>query len=215
LEKAKKTYADATEKAKNTLVDGFATAIKTATGSGNLDVVKALQAEKEAFEGSGKLPGSPRMKTAATSYLLSMKQATTALDKAYEQAVKDLTKAGKLTEAETLQAELKEFRNKITGNLRPADVTTKEDLQRYLAGTVWEWDGALVLRPEGYVEQKEWAKNGIVLRWEALDRRTAIMILEKGRDDNKTCVMTFSEDLTEFRGYGFKGERLPASKRKQ
>jgi hypothetical protein len=216
LKKAKKSYYEATDKARATLLEGFASTIKTATASGNLDVVKALQAEKEAFESSGKLPTSARMKAAVAAYQVSLKQATTALDKAFEQAVKDFTKAGKLAQADAAQAELKEFRSRApAAHLKPADVTTKEDLRKYLIDTVWTWDEGLRFKADGYVEQKQWTSAGLVTKWEAIDRRTVLLWIEKGREENRYAVLTFSEDLSELRGFDFNGkDRLPALKRK-
>jgi hypothetical protein len=215
LKKAKKSYYEATDKTRTTLLEGFASATKAATASGSLDVVKALQAEKEAFESSGKLPTSPRMKAAVAAYHVTLKQATTALERAFEQAVKDFTKAGKLAQADAAQAELKEFRSRAPAtHLRPADVTTKEDLHRYLSGTSWVWGNA-TLKPDGTVEAKEPGWVGLVIRWEAVDRRTVVLRIEQGRDRDLMAVLTFAEDLTEFRGFDFNGkDRLPAYKRK-
>jgi hypothetical protein len=216
IEKAKKAYSDNTDKARNALSEAFTTATKAAIASGSLDVVKTLQAEKEGFENSGKLPLSPRMRTAAVNYQLATKQATTTLGKAYEQAVKDLTKAGKLAQAEAAQAELKEFRTEARGiNLRPADVTTKEDLQKYLTETAWTLGDGLRFKSDGHVEQKFWASGNLVVRWEAIDRRTVLLRVEKGREENRYEILTFAEDLSEFGGYEFNGkDRVSSCKRK-
>jgi hypothetical protein len=214
LEKAKKAYSEAVEKAKHALVEGFATAIKTATGSGNLDVVKALQAEKEAFEGSGKLPSSARMKPALTAYHTSLKQAMATIEKAYDQTIKDLTKAMKFSEAEAVQTQRKEFHAKGGSNLRPADVIAKEDLQKYLVGTSWEWDDGMTLKADGYVTQKNWDGRGLVTKWEAVDRRTVVLFIEKGRTQDRTATLVFNEDLTDLSGYSFDGTRITSMKRK-
>ena len=127
--------------------------------------------------------------------------------------MKDYIRAMKDDQAAAVEAQLKEFRTNLCGtNLRPADVTTKEDLQKYLAGTSWTWGDGMKLKSDGTVEMK--LGDAFAVRWEALDRRTAIMVFVKGRDVNRTCTMTFSEDLAQFGGYSFEGTRLAAIKRK-
>jgi|GEM_PF-4755026 len=209
LEKAKKMHSESIEKARNALLDAFAMAMKIATGSGNLDVVKSLQAEKDAFESAGKLPTSARMKSASLSYQLALKHANVLLEKAYEQAVKDLTKGGKLAQADAVQTELKEFRSKALGAVR-----TKEDLRRILSGTSWVWGEGLKLKPDGYVEQKDWQSGGLVTKWEAVDRRTVVLWIEKGRNENRYAILMFSEDLTDFQCFDFNGKDRITVKRK-
>jgi hypothetical protein len=215
LAKARGEYYDTTDKAKAALLGAFASAIKNATAAGNLDAVKALRAEKEAFETGGRLPSSMYMKTPAANYQAALKQAALILEKAYEQSIKDLTKAGKLKQAEDVRAELKSFRSKAPAtNLRPADVTTKEDLQKYLSDTAWAWDDGLKLRSDGSTEQKNWDMRGLVTKWETVDRRTAVLWIEKGRDNNRTATLVFNEDLTEATGFSFDGARIKGLKRK-
>lgn len=215
LDKAKRTYDDTIDKARLTLLDAFASATKAAMSSGSLDVVRALEKEREAFEFGGTVPTSPRLKAAGASYQTTTKAALAALDKAYEQEIRDLTKAGKLDAATALQKEQKEFRLNLTAvGLRPVDVTSKEALHRYIAGSAWTW-GDMRFKPTGHVEVKDWDARGLVTRWEAVDRRTVLLIIEKGRDQDRYAVLTFNEELTEFRGYDFNGkDRIPASKRK-
>ncbi|VTS00839.1 unnamed protein product [Gemmata massiliana] len=206
VEKAKKAYIESADKARSTLLDAFKSASAAATTSGDLNTVKTVQAERDAFENGGKLPTSVRMRTAVASYQQSMKQARTTLDAAYEQAIKDFTKAGKIPEAEALQTELHDLRAKT--------VATKENLQAYLANTSWTW-GNCRLKANGYVENKGWDSAGLVTRWEAIDRRTVLFSIEKGRDVNRLAVLVFNEELTEFQGIDFNGkDRIPVSKRK-
>jgi hypothetical protein len=206
LTKAKKAYSESSDKAKAALLEAFATAIKTATASGNLDVVKALQAEKEAFEAGGKLPASARLKQAATTYQATMRQAARTLEKDFDQTIKDLTKAGKLAQAEAAQAELKELRSRT--------VATKEDLQKHLSDSVWAWDDGLKLNADGSTEQRAWQAARLVTRWEAVDRRTVVLWIERGRDSNRTATLVFNEEMTEATGFGFDGARIKSLKRK-
>ncbi len=216
LAKAKKTYQEARDKARKNLLDAFASASKTATANGSLDTVKAIQAELDAFENENRLPTSARMKAAVANYQLNMKQAGAALEFTYEQAIKDLTKAGMLAQAEAVQSELKEFRSKVLGNnLRPAEVQTKEDLKQYLGNTTWAVDMDFTLKPDGSTTQKNWESRGLVVRWEVVDRRTIVLFITKGRNSNLTATYTFSEDLSEFHGFQFDGSRVAAAKRKQ
>ena len=55
---------------------------------------------------------------------------------------------------------------------------------------------------------------GLVTKWEVVDRRTVVILIEQGRDTNRTITITFSEDLTEFQGFLFNGTRMPVQKRK-
>jgi hypothetical protein len=212
LDKAKAEYAEASDKARAALLDALAAAHKSATAAGNLDVVKSIQAEADAFEKNGKVPTSPRMKNAVATYQASMKQATAAVTKSYEQAVRDLTKAGKIADAEAVQAGLKEFRTAGGGRVRAFEVATKEDLQRHLSDTFWLLGDGTKLRADGLVENRGWA--AFVTSWKAIDRRTVVLVIEKGRNDNKLAILTFSEDLTHFTGYDFNGDKYPVAKRK-
>ncbi|MBP3960700.1 hypothetical protein J8F10_36205 [Gemmata sp. G18] len=206
VEKAKEAHAEGVNKARNTLLEAFKAANNAAKSSGDLNAVKVIQAEQDTFENSGKLPTSARMKSAVASYQQSMKQARTTLDAAYEQAIKDFTKAGKIAQAEETQSELHDLRAKT--------VATKENLQAYLANTSWVW-GNCRLKANGYVENKGWDSAGLVTKWEAIDRRTVLFSIEKGRDVNRLAVLVFNEELTEFQGIDFNGkDRIPVSKRK-
>ena len=164
------------------------------------------------FDEAGELPkGAP----AAVQQKPAL--ARKALEVAYEQAVKDYIKAKMDDQAAVIETELKAmFSNKAAGaKIRPAEVTTKEDLQKYLSGTSWSWGDNFKFKPDGYVEVKEWDGRGLVTKWESVDRRTVVLVIEKPRDASRIAVITFSEKLTEFTGYDFDGKnRIPPSKRK-
>jgi hypothetical protein len=215
LEKARKTFAAASDRARKELLESFAYAEKVAINAGDLDGVKTIRSEKEAFDNGGKLPVSPRMKKAALVYQVEMKQATAALERTYELVVRELTRAGKIADAEKVQAELKDVLNKSpTVKIdRPGEVGSKADLQKFLPETTWTLDGGLTFKPDGSVVVKQWAEDGLVTKWEVVDRRTVVIIVEKGRDTNRTVVITFSEDLTEFGGFLFDGSKMSGHKR--
>lgn len=212
LAKAKKVHAEADAKAKTALLAAIDDTIKAVAGAGDLDGVKALQADKKAFQDSGKVPDSARLRTATAEYVRATKAAQAALEKSYDKAVKDATKALNIDLAEAIQAELKETQARAAGPKaadkvpagapRPAAVATKQDLKRFLSGTEWQWGPGIKLKPDGYFSHPEWDRD-FLIRWEAIDRRTVLLVVEKGRDHNRYAILTFAEDLTEFRGYDF------------
>jgi hypothetical protein len=219
LDAARQTYADAVEKARKQLLDALTAAAKAAMTSGNLDVLKMIQAEKEEFEKNGKLPASARMKTAVQSYHQATKQAAAALEKAYENTVRDLTKAGKITQAEAVQEELKKFRAANAPPHPPArpavEAPGREELQKFLCDTTWTLDGGIKFKADGSIHQKTWEALGLSTKWEVVDRRTVVILVEKGRPTNRTAVLVFSEDLSEFRGFLFDGSKMPAQQRQK
>lgn len=213
LDKARQAYISATEKARMQLLDAFAAAAKTAMTSGNLDALKMIQAEKDEFEKNGKVPTSTRMKTAVATYQQATKLAAAAYEKALDNAVRELTKAGKIAEAEAAQEELKKFRAAHAPPKPTVEAATHGELQKALADTTWTLDGGMKLKADGYVQCKLWESAGLAVKWEAVDRRTVVIVIEKGRDTNRTMAITFSEDLTEFGGFMFDGKRMPVQKR--
>src|SRR5262245_14688589 len=91
---------------------------------------------------------------------------------------------------------------------------TKQDLQRRLAGSQWEWTGGgLTLKHDGTAELPRSGAGELAARWEAIDRRTAVLLIERGRADDRLAVLQFSEELGELGGYGFDGRRLFTRKR--
>ena len=185
---------------------------ETARKDGNKKMVDQIKGERKVFDEDGELP-----KVAPAAVQQRPALAKKALEVAYEQAVKDYIKAKMDDRAAVIETELKAmFSNKAAGaKIRPAEVTTKEDLQKYLSGTSWIWGDSFRFKPDGHVEVKDWDSRGLVTKWEAVDRRTVVLTIEKGRDSNRIAVLTFSEKLTEFTGYDFDGKnRIPPSKRK-
>jgi hypothetical protein len=159
------------------------------------------------------------MRTPAVDYVRAVRQALTALEGAYSQAVKDATKALLVDQAEAHRKEWADFRARRL-KLKRADgdtaelnwaaaINTKEDLSRFLVDTVWNWqDGGMALRGNGLVNHPEWASRGLITRWEAFDRRTLLLVVEKGRKINRYAILQLSEDLSEFSGYDFENGRI-------
>ncbi|WP_020475300.1 hypothetical protein [Zavarzinella formosa] len=237
LEKAKTAYSDGAAKAKTLLLTSIDDIIKTVAQKGDLDAVKALRAERQAFDESGKVPTSTRTETVAGEYRRTVQKNKMALDKAYDQAVRESTKALKIDQAELIRADWKTFqaggglaapaaktstststpKKEFPGTPRPAAVVTKEDLKKFLAGTQWEWggDGDITLKADGYVDQPRWTTMGLVTQWEAIDRRTVLLTIEKGRNHNLLSVLSISENLDSYSARAFDRREIMDSKKRK
>jgi hypothetical protein len=121
------------------------------------------------------------------------------------------TKAGNLDAAVELRDELKRADEAAPPR---APTPPKAALRKALVGTRWNWNGVpMTLHADGYVRNADWEANRLVTRWEAVDRRTVVLVVEKGRARDYYAVLEVSEKLDEFGGYGFDGKRLKAAKR--
>lgn len=99
--------------------------------------------------------------------------------------------------------------------LPPKAVESRDDLRKALAGTRWTWgNDRLQLMADGDVQMAEWTARGLVTRWRAVDRRTVLFVIARGRPNDRTAVLTFNEDLT---GYdvtaGFEGNPYLGNRR--
>lgn len=95
----------------------------------------------------------------------------------------------------------------------PSPPDTKEDLRQRLGGSRWEWErGALVLKEDGRAELPRSEGQALVVRWEAIDRRTAMLAVEQGRNADRIAVLQFSEDLNEYSGIDFSNVERFASR---
>ena len=99
LDTARAVRADARAKARTDLFQAFDEQIKSAAATGNLDGVKALTAQKDAFTSAGTLPSSPLMKDAAAQYDQATRTADSQLAAAFETAIEEYTKGGKVNDA--------------------------------------------------------------------------------------------------------------------
>jgi hypothetical protein len=132
----------------------------------------------------------------------------------------------KLDQARTIKEEWEDFRanktvapkarRKEDAPLLPENVATKEQLKKFLAASEWSWEKeSVTLKPDGYVRQAGWESRGLITRWEAIDRRTVLFILEKGRGSDRIAVLKFADDFSEYNGYDFVAKPLIAMKRKR
>jgi hypothetical protein len=192
VDKARATRAEAEAKAAAALNAALDEAIKTVSGLGDLDGVKTLQAEKKAFQESGKIPTSVKVRIAGTEYEKTIRAAQAALEKAYEQAIKDATKALKIEEAEAFRTELKALQPSRTGT-----AGEKEDLPtvqgKWVAGTYNilytpnHTTRIYVVRPNGEVT---YGKLKATLK---PYRRSGSFTLEIGEETEKIERITFAD----------------------
>jgi WD40 repeat protein len=98
----------------------------------------------------------------------------------------------------------------------PKTADTAIDLGRQLVGSQWEWDGGTLRLRDGNVAELPRIEGQLELtaRWEPIDRRTALLLIEKGKSHDKLAILQFSEDLRELTGHDFdNAARLPQRKR--
>jgi WD40 repeat protein len=101
----------------------------------------------------------------------------------------------------------------VIGHVPGTEHNHADELRTALAGTRWNWgDSILELKADGSTTHANWDNRfGLTTRWEAIDRRTALLIVEKGRQQNRYAVLEFTEDLSSFTGFDFGGtQRMPA-----
>jgi hypothetical protein len=115
LDDAKASYLQTLSEARKQLSAAFDPAIKQVAATGDLNAVKLLMAEKQAFEADQTPPESEAMQAAATAYQTARAAARDKLLAAYDAQIAELTKALKIDEASTLDAEKKAFQE--TGQL--------------------------------------------------------------------------------------------------
>jgi hypothetical protein len=82
------------------------------------------------------------------------------------------------------------------------EVNSAEALHNFL---LTKMCGNTSFLPNGLVRDPGWDGRGLVTSWEAVDRRTVIMRIERGRSDNKTAVLMFSEGLKRSHSIDFEG----------
>jgi hypothetical protein len=164
---------------------------------------------------------SPTLAAARATYQRALDKAKAAHDDAVKRAATDFkrdltslldveTKAGRLDAALAIRDEIR-----AADEGRKAGVSTKADLKKALTGSRWNWgEGMLVLQADGLARHPVWETSSLVTRWEAVDRRTAILTIERGRNTNKLAVLEFSEALDEIAGgVNFEGTPMAVKKR--
>jgi hypothetical protein len=85
------------------------------------------------------------------------------------------------------------------------DSAPSPDLKKLLPNTRWEWSmgQSVVFRPDGTIGNADWESRGLVTRWQILDHRTVLVVIEKGRDSNRYAILTFDKPATSYSVFGF------------
>lgn len=156
-----------------------------------------LLPEKKAFVESGVTPLLPEMQEATRQYLAGKKAANEALAIALE-------RAGRAIEAKRLRDE---FAAAPAKPEKATNVQTAAQLQKFLEDTKWDWvEGEAILKWDGKFIVDPFRKGNMDVRWSAVDRRTVLVMIAKGRDKDTLAVLTFSENLDSVRAIGFGGK---------
>ena len=111
------------DQADQTLLDECDQQIGVAAKSGDLDEVKNLMAQKEAFESQGTLPTSSRLKSAVARYKSSLKGGFEKTRLSLESCIKSQTKQLAIDKAEQVQVQLNAHL-KWSGVIAPAGTST-------------------------------------------------------------------------------------------
>lgn len=106
VKKAQAAFDTAETKQKEQLVAAFEKAIKDVSRTGSLQDVEALRREQAAFNETGVVPKSPKMKAAGQKYVRAMKPVLGKLEGALEKAIATRTKASDLDAAKMFQTTL-------------------------------------------------------------------------------------------------------------
>jgi hypothetical protein len=146
LENAKSIYSDTVSKAKEDLLAAFDFAVQDVAKTGNLDGVKAILAEKKAFEAEDKLPTSQLLKKAAVDFKTSNDKARKTMTAAYDAAISSYTKALQIEKADAVKDELETFKKPslIVQPVTPVGEKLKKPLtDNFTSGS--EWTGAWII----------------------------------------------------------------------
>jgi hypothetical protein len=204
LDIAKKTFEVEVEKQQKELLELLSKREEQARNDGNRRLVDLVLAERAEFETKGRLPRSVSL----ANYLFKIGAAKKVLATAYDEAIRLHVRAKNDKGAAAIEAEKKEILKGLSSG-----VDTKVELARYMEGTEWAWSdkASLFLQPDGVAVQPEWIKSGLATKWTAIDRRTIVLTVVKGRNNDKICVLTFNEELTEMDGIGFEGAEFTST----
>jgi hypothetical protein len=157
LEKAKKTYAAELEKFQKDVAASLDKREEAARKAGDKKLVDQIKAERKAFDEKGEVPSTtPKV----VRQRLATARAT--LEKAYESAIRDYTKAKNDTEAASVEKELAVFKKE--GD--PSDSRRK-----------WVHDkGSFTLQGAGMWEEK--GADGNTYKWKETARTKAYVELQ-------------------------------------
>ncbi len=205
---AKKTFEVEVEKQQKELLELLSKREEQARNDGNRRLVDLVLAERAEFETKGRLPRSISL----ANYLFKIGAAKKVLATAYDEAIRLHVRAKNDKGAAAIEAEKKEILKGLSSG-----VDTKAELAHYMEETEWAWSerSSLFFLADGVAAQPEWAKSGLATKWTAIDRRTIVLTLIKGRNNDKVCVLTFNEELTEMGGFGFEGTEFTSTMKRR
>jgi len=126
------------------------------------------------------------------------------LDRAMEK--KDLEKAIQLRDMiKAAEAELK-----TDAPPNPDGKSRSDEIEKKIKGTVWTWgEETLQFRPDGAAINPVWTAQGLVTTWSAIDGRTVLLYIERGRGHDRYAILTFSPNMDTYSGFGFEGKGQP------
>ncbi|TWT76421.1 hypothetical protein CA13_69150 [Planctomycetes bacterium CA13] len=116
LEDAFSSYKNSSSDARDIVLRALDSSLAIAQARGDLDALKALQSERDAFSSSGTLPTLVSIRIYQRRTALAKRN----LESAYESAVRELTQNGDIPTAEVIQQEFEAF--KKSGSLRESAI---------------------------------------------------------------------------------------------
>jgi hypothetical protein len=133
LDKARAYHQELIDAAKTKFISAADAKLEEYASKGDLNSVKEIEVQVEAFKKQGSLPSSRMLREAKRKYEADIRAANAALQTALEKARVEFTKALQIAEATAVDAELKQL---VSG--RPArNSQTKEATDLLQKGTVW------------------------------------------------------------------------------
>ncbi|HEY1064630.1 MAG TPA: hypothetical protein VGE52_00910 [Pirellulales bacterium] len=80
-------------------------------------------------------------------------------------------------------------------------------LAKALRGTVWQWgpDETIRLDEDGQVTCVNWNNRGLRTSWRAIDRRTVLLYIVEGRNENRYAILKFDPGVQYFTLFPFEG----------
>jgi hypothetical protein len=98
---------------------------------------------------------------------------------------------------------------------KKAAASAQAALEKALRGTSWQWgEEVITFQANGTVANPGWTANGLVTSWKAIDRRTVLFFIERGRPQNRYAILMFSPNLDSYSGLGFEGTAFPPYRQK-
>jgi hypothetical protein len=91
---------------------------------------------------------------------------------------------------------------------RPQLPQDADSLEKFLVG---KRCGEITFLGNGFIRHVIWEGRGLSTSWRAIDRRTVLLQITKGRSDDINAILQFSDDLARCGGIDFEGRPWPAA----